>query len=401
MVSPFVRGDTSSGTETNAEPEVNFSLALTLAKAHPMRGFGFLLFTVMTFCCWGIYGPILHVGQEKMAGQPGQLSSLRPFICVGVAYFVIAVAVPLIVLRTKGESGNWTVAGFTISFVAGLITAIGALGIILAFKFQGKPVYVMPLVFGLAPIVNTLVAMLMARTFKEASWVFYLAIFLVALGAAGVLRFKPKASHIDHPVAAKTAEIADEKAEQSEPETAEPTATAKSELATKKPKAKPLWIAIAIGVTALCWGSYGPLLHKGQVRMNGSRLRPLVCVGLAYFVIAVVVPLLLLPTFQESGGFQHVGGVMWSLAAGAAGALGSLGIIYAFNFGGKPIFVMPLVFGFAPVINTFTETFTKGLVGQVSTEFLLSLAMVITGAVMVLVFAPRPKRPAKPAAGIS
>ena len=366
-----------------------------------MRGLGFLLFTVMTFCCWGIYGPVLHVGQAKMAGEPGQLSSLRPFICVGVAYFVIAVAVPLIVLRTKGESGNWTVAGFTISFIAGLITAVGALGIILAFKFQGKPVYVMPLVFGLAPIVNTLVAMLMARTFKEASWIFYLAILLVALGAAGVLRFKPKASHADHAVAAKTVDVADEQVGPESAEKTETPETAESEPAVTKPQPKPLWIAIAIGVTALCWGSYGPLLHRGQVRMNGSRLRPLVCVGLAYFVIAVVVPLLLLPTFQESGGFQNVGGVIWSLAAGAAGALGSLGIIYAFNFGGKPIFVMPLIFGFAPVINTFTETFTKGLFDQVSTAFLISLAMVITGAVMVLIFAPRPKRPPKPATPIS
>jgi len=255
-----------------------------------MRGFGFLLFVIMTFCCWGIYGPVLHVGQAQMAGEPGQLSSLRPFICVGIAYFVIAVAVPLIVLRTKGESGNWTVSGFTISFLAGLITAVGALGIILAFKFQGKPVYVMPLVFGLAPIVNTLVAMLMARTFKEASWVFYLAILLVALGAAGVLRFKPKASHVDHAVASKTVDSADEKSEETEPEPktddkAEPAVsdTHVDEVATTKPEPKPLWIAMAIGVTALCWGSYGPLLHKGQVRMNNSRLRPLICVKLHLF----------------------------------------------------------------------------------------------------------------------
>jgi hypothetical protein len=57
---------------------------------------------------------------------------------------------------------------------------------------------------------------------------------------------------------------------------------------------------------------------------------------------------------------------------------------------------MPLIFGFAPVINTLTETVSKNLVGQVSAYFLLSLAMVIIGAAMVLIFAPKPKRP-KPA----
>ena len=103
-----------------------------------MRNFSFLIFVAMTFCCWGIYGPVLHVGQELMAGGEGK-ASLRPFMCVGIAYFIIAVVYPLIVLQTKGESGNWTKGGFAWSMAAGIITAIGALGIVLAFKFQGKP----------------------------------------------------------------------------------------------------------------------------------------------------------------------------------------------------------------------------------------------------------------------
>ena len=362
-----------------------------------MRGFGFLLFVLMTFCCWGIYGPVLHIGQAEMSGVPGKLSSLRPFICVGVAYFLIAVAFPLVVLKTKGEQGNWTAGGAVLSFVAGAVGAIGALGIILAFKFQGKPVYVMPLVFGLAPIVNTLVTMMMARTFKQASALFYLGIIVVALGAAGVLTFKPKASHA-HAADTKHDVEAVEASENGAAESVEPKTES---LTPKTENPNSFFIGLSIAVTALCWGAYGPVLHKGQARMNGSRLRPFLCVGLAYFAIAVIVPLFLLGTFEEPGGFQNIGGVFWSLAAGAAGAIGALGIIYAFNFGGKPIFVMPLVFGFAPVINTFTETLTKGLFSQVSTMFFVSLSMVIAGAVIVLVFAPRGKPPAKPAAEAS
>ena len=371
-----------------------------------MRGFGFLLFVLVTFCCWGIYGPVLHIGQAEMSGVPGKLSSLRPFICVGVAYFLIAVAFPLVVLRTKGEQGNWTMGGAILSFVAGAVGAIGALGIILAFKFQGKPVYVMPLVFGLAPIVNTLVTMIMARTYKQASALFYLGIIIVALGAAGVLTFKPKASHAAH----DSHDVEAVEASEAEPDAVDDVAVddvavddvaaddvAAETVAPKTDKPNPFWIGLSIAVTALCWGAYGPVLHKGQARMNGSRLRPFLCVGLAYFAIAVIVPLFLLGTFEEPGGFQNIGGALWSLAAGAAGAIGALGIIYAFNFGGKPIFVMPLVFGFAPVINTFTETFTKGLLGQVSTMFFVSLSMVIAGAVIVLVFAPRGKPPVKAA----
>ena len=346
-----------------------------------MRNLTFLIFVFLTFCCWGVYGPVLHIGQAEMSGVPGKLSSLRPFICVGIAYFLIAVAVPLVVLFTKGEKGSWTMPGIVMSFLAGAIGAIGALGIILAFKFQGKPFYVMPLVFGLAPIVNTLVTMLMAKTFKQASALFYIAIVIVALGAAGVLTYKPTAQHATHSTAANT-------------DTAD---AAVVKTPTDVPQPKPFLIGLSIAVTALCWGGYGPLLHKGQSRMAGSRLRPFVCVGLAYFAIAVIVPLLLLPTFQEPGSFDNTGGVAWSLLAGAAGAVGALGIIYAFNFGGKPIFIMPLVFGLAPVVNTFIETFHKGLFGQITIQFIVSLALTIAGAVMVLVFAPRPKPPTKPA----
>ncbi len=38
-------------------------------------------------------------------------------------------------------------------------------------------------------------------------------------------------------------------------------------------------------------GAYGPMLHQGQARMGGSRLRPFTCVGIAYFLIAIAAPL--------------------------------------------------------------------------------------------------------------
>lgn len=107
-----------------------------------------------------------------------------------------------------------------------------------------------------------------------------------------------------------------------------------------------------------------------------------------------------MPSFPEPGPESSLWfntGMAWSLLAGAAGAIGALGIIYAFNFGGKPIFVMPLVFGIAPVVNTFTEMISKNLYNYVTVEFFLSLAVVILGAVMVLICAPRGKKP-KPAA---
>jgi len=141
-----------------------------------------------------------------------------------------------------------------------------------------------------------------------------------------------------------------------------------------------------------CWGAYGPVLHKGQMKMAGSRMRPLICVGLAYFVIAVVFPMLMLTVQEETGSFTFTGS-LWSLAAGTAGAIGALGIIMAFNFGGKPIYVMPLVFGGAPVVNTLTTMITKGSEAP-GAVFYAGMILVVAGAVVVLVFAPKGSPPA-------
>jgi hypothetical protein len=407
-----------------------------------MRNLTFLIFVAMTFVCWGTYGPTLHQGQSEM-GADGKLSLLRPIICVGIAYFLIAVLFPLSILLTRGEPGKWSLGGFWWSFIAGALGAFGALGITLAFKFQGKPIFVMPLVFGCAPIMNTLVTMTMAKTFRQANMLFMIGIVMVALGAAGVLVNKPSAKKTadrQHPPmlknfqaletrfpvvlnastsqgieapkqlkpsVAKNGGVSDEAASRSSTGSAIQQEPAQLKSPASQPSDEPNsmkqaltgatnWFMVILGIatTGICWGAYGPVLHKGQAKMAGSRLRPFLCVGLAYFAIAVVIPYWFLTNYPEPGtwlgpsGWLSVGAV-WSLGAGALGALGALGIIYAFNFGGKPVFVMPLVFGFAPVINTLVEATSKGLLGEIKPMFYLSLGLVILGAIMVLVFAPK------------
>lgn len=133
------------------------------------------------------------------------------------------------------------------------------------------------------------------------------------------------------------------------------------------------------------------MLHQGQARMSGSRLRPFTCVGLAYFVIAVAAPLAVIASRTADTGEWSTGGLTWSIIAGAAGAIGALGVILAFNAGGKPYYVMPLVFGFAPVINTCISLTEAGTWGLVRPEFWISLAVVISGAITVLITAPKPQ----------
>jgi hypothetical protein len=48
------------------------------------------------------------------------------------------------------------------------------------------------------------------------------------------------------------------------------------------------WLIFVAGAV-LSWGAYGVLLHRGQV-MLGNPLKALLCVGVAYFLIGVLVP---------------------------------------------------------------------------------------------------------------
>jgi hypothetical protein len=337
--------------------------------------------TALTALSWGVYGPLMREGQAGM-GQ----SHLMPFIGVGVAYFLIAVLVPWVLLAMRGESGQWTARGTAWSLAAGVVTSVGALGIILAFTNHGNPVYVMPLVFGCAPVVNTFLTMYMSKTYKQGNPIFYAGLILVVAGAVTVLYFKP--APIKPAAAPAAAEVAATPAKDAP--AAKPSAVA----STESEVVDMTKVALFVALTAVCWGAYGPMLHKGQVLMSGSRLRPFICVGVAYFLIAVLVPLGLLGIMEDHGKLTF-SGAMWSLAGGAAGAIGSLGIILAFTFGGKPIYVMPLVFGGAPVINTLTSIATSKNLGPISAPFYAGLIIVLAGAITVLIFAPKPAhRPA-------
>ena len=334
-----------------------------------------LPFAGITVLAWGSYGPTIHAGEAGLGS-----SKWAAFLCVGLAYFIIAVIIPLVWLKSKGESGHWTKDGFIWGLGAGTCGALGALGIITAISSGGSPSYVMPIVFGGAPVVNTLVSMWMGKLFGQATNGFYLGIILVGLGTVGVFYNKPEKAD----AGADKAAVA-----------AKETQDAEEENTTLADKAGALGMIIGgICLTVLCWGSYGSVLHKSQAKMAGSRLRPLLCVGLAYFLIAVLVPIFIIISSETEVAWS-TSGVTWSIIAGSCGAVGALGIILSFTFGGRPSFVMPIVFGGAPIINTLIFVTTNNT-EPISTMFVVSLTVVILGAITTLVCAPKPGKPAHP-----
>ncbi|MGH9146448.1 MAG: hypothetical protein ACRD1Q_07045, partial [Vicinamibacterales bacterium] len=58
---------------------------------------GWVIFVAGAVVSWGIYGALLHQGQTQL-GNP-----LKALLCVGVAYFLIGVIVPVAGLSAQGS----------------------------------------------------------------------------------------------------------------------------------------------------------------------------------------------------------------------------------------------------------------------------------------------------------
>ncbi|PYT15734.1 MAG: hypothetical protein DMG59_12690 [Acidobacteria bacterium] len=145
-----------------------------------------------------------------------------------------------------------------------------------------------------------------------------------------------------------------------------------------------VWVIFALGA-ALSWGFYGPMIQKGHVGL-GNPLKVLLCVGLAYFLIGVLVPV---GTLGSSGltGWKQAG-VVAATIGGALGAIGAICIIWAMKNSGEPAYVMPLVFGGAPVINVLYSMYLNPPKGDVSPLLWIGMGLVPLGAGMVLYYKP-------------
>ena len=146
------------------------------------------------------------------------------------------------------------------------------------------------------------------------------------------------------------------------------------------------WVALALGA-ALSWGLYGPSIHQGQVKL-GSPFRALLCVGIAYFIIGVIVPVVALMTQGELNKGWSTEGIVGATGAGALGALGAVFIIYAFRAGGLPAYVMPLVFGGAPLVNVLFTMYLHPPKVAPNPLLWLGFVLVAVGASLVLYFKP-------------
>lgn len=155
-------------------------------------GNAWLYFSLLTVASWGVYGIFLHKGQVLMNDAAN--GRYKAFLFVGIAYFITAVLAPLAVLVMNKATWTFPASGMWWSLIAGIVGAVGAFGVLLAFGAKGTPPVVMSIIFAGAPVVNAVISLSThppAGGWGSIKPQFYLGILLAALGGTLVTLYKP------------------------------------------------------------------------------------------------------------------------------------------------------------------------------------------------------------------
>ncbi len=168
-----------------------------------------LLYVLGVVICWGLYSVFLHMGSIGMKVTDGDdvtSNRMKAFLLVGIAYVLVAVVGPLIVLKMRdtGSASHWAFPsfGWKMSLVAGLLGAFGAFFLLMALGSDGGDVsmrkvliaLVPTLVFAGAPIVNAIVSVTKENMWGKTPPQFFAGLLLAAVGAGLVMYYKPSSA---------------------------------------------------------------------------------------------------------------------------------------------------------------------------------------------------------------
>ncbi|MEE3231037.1 MAG: hypothetical protein VX272_08350 [Planctomycetota bacterium] len=148
----------------------------------------------------------------------------------------------------------------------------------------------------------------------------------------------------------------------------------------------PIWLIFALG-TVCCWGAYGTAIHKSNVLL-GHGMKTILLVGVAYFFLAVLIPGIYIMSKQAIDWSFPGKGMMFGLLAGSLGAIGAICVIYSMKSGGNPQYVMPIIFGCAPLVNVIVSSIAHPP-KAVNPIFWLGVLVLASGAGMVLYYQPK------------
>jgi hypothetical protein len=205
-------------------------------------------YVILAGLAWGTYVPIIFYGGTELTTKPGTIGGrLASILCVGIAYFILGVVVPVILMSLRDDAKpDWKMNGLVFSALAGVAGAVGAICVIFASKaavdtakgefetreaalvaqMEADPakkevienelkefrserskylasyrILIAPLIFSLAPLINTLLSLVWHPKpgapfhfgFEMPSWHLPVGILFVAVGTFLVLYSKEAA----------------------------------------------------------------------------------------------------------------------------------------------------------------------------------------------------------------
>lgn len=173
-------------------------------------------YVILAGLAWGVYVPLIFYGGQELAVKTSPLGGrLASILCVGIAYFLLAVVIPVALMAVREDvQPEWKTTGLVFSGLAGAAGAIGAICVIFASKaavdaaraggattpeeIARYRIYIAPLIFSLAPAINTILSLVWHPkpgdpwhfAFEVPGWKLPAGIVLVALGTFLVLMSK-------------------------------------------------------------------------------------------------------------------------------------------------------------------------------------------------------------------
>ena len=171
-----------------------------------------ILFAIGTAIFWGCYGPTIGNAQSpRVDGKPllppEGWTPFKPYVFIGIAYLVIAIAGGLVMMKVKGDSFSYAGTHFATAkwgFLAGTLGAAGALCLTTAMMTsRGNALLVMPIVFGGAVSVTALVSVLRLGGHVQINPLLWVGMVLTVIGVVivamntphGHASAKPAATH--------------------------------------------------------------------------------------------------------------------------------------------------------------------------------------------------------------
>jgi len=168
------------------------------------------------------------------------------------------------------------------------------------------------------------------------------------------------------------------------------------------------WLLFAVLAFSL-WGTYGVALHAGVTSMNptgddpNARYKAYLFVGTAYFVAAIIAPVVVMYFNGATWNFPAKG-VAMSLGAGCVGAMGAFFVLSAMGSVSTRPWMIPVVmstvFAGAPIVNALVALTLhppEGGFGAIRWPFWAGIVIAAAGATLVTLYKPAPGKAHGPA----